>query len=135
VAIAGAIVSDRGMSWYERLDRASFNPPDAVFAPVWSALYTINAIAGYLAWRATTRPAPTVAWAVGLALNLLWTLVFFGAHRPALGLVVIAGLWIAIVAFAALARPHDATATWLMMPYLSWVTFAGLLDLAVATGN
>lgn len=135
VAIVGAIVTNRGMEWYDRLDQASFNPPDAVFGPVWSALYAINALAGYLVWRSTRRAAPTVVWGIALALNQSWTLVFFGAHRPVLGLVVIVLLWLAIVAFAVVAAERDSTAALLMIPYLSWVAFAGVLNIAIARAN
>ena len=135
VAAVGASLVPDGMAWYERADRAALNPPDAVFGSVLTVLYAINAIAGYLAWRTTRRSEPTVLWAAGMVLNLAWTVTVFGLHAPIAGLAIIAALWLVTVTFAVASWRASPTSTWLMFPYVSWITFATVLDVALATGG
>ena len=120
--------------WYERLKKPSWRPPNWLFAPVWSALYLMMAVAAWLVWKDVGLPAaqvPLALWLGQLVINAAWTPAFFGLKRPDLGLVVIAALWLAIattiVAFAGL----SPAAAWRMAPYLAWVSFAALLNLAV----
>jgi len=96
VAVTGSIANAGGMDWYDQLDKPGFTPPGATFGIVWTILYVMIAVAGWLAWRATTNPRPTVAWAVQMALNLLWSAVFFGLEAPEAGLVVIVVLSAAV---------------------------------------
>lgn len=127
-------------TWYQALAKPPFNPPDWIFAPVWSALYLMIAIAGWRAWRrgageagATrreTRLALTV-YAVQLALNLSWSFVFFGARLIGPALAVIAALLAAIVANAFLFWRIDRAAGALLVPYAAWVSFATLLTAAL----
>ncbi len=129
--------------WYATADKAPWSPPNWVFGPVWTLLYTAMAVAAWLVWRrrtAETRPALT-AYAVQLVLNLLWTPVFFGLY-PVLGTPA---LWIAFVIIVALAvavavtvlyfGPISRTAGLLLLPYLAWVVFASSLNLWVALNN
>lgn len=100
-------------------------------------------MAGWLAWRAgattpTTdgaRDAPTVAWAFQMALNLLWTVVFFGLRAPWAGVIVIAALLAAIVVTIELDRRVSLLAAALLVPYLAWVCFAAALTVGVAVMN
>lgn len=117
--------------WYAALAKPSWTPPNRLFAPVWSALYILMAVAAWLVWRAV-GPGPELAlFAVQLALNAAWSLLFFGLHRPFLALADIAALWLA-VAVTVLAFWHvRPLAAWLLLPYLAWITFAAALNAAL----
>jgi tryptophan-rich sensory protein len=132
VAAAGSYSTASAIpSWYAGLAKPALNPPNWVFAPVWTLLYTAMAVAVWLAWR--TRPSGCRVRAirlflVQLLLNLTWTWVFFGQHRPGLALIEIALLWVAIALTAQAFRIISYKAFWLMMPYLAWVSFAAYLN-------
>ena len=121
-------------TWYQVLHKPSFNPPDWIFAPVWSALYLMIAIAGWRVWRRAAgneaRLALT-AYAVQLALNLSWSFVFFGARLIGPALAVIAALLAAILANAFLFWRLERAAGALLVPYAAWVCFATLLNAAL----
>lgn len=121
-------------SWYQTLARPAWNPPSAVFGPVWTVLYALMAVALWLVWRrvpAEQFPAPTVAFGVQLVLNLLWSVLFFGARRPDLAFGEIVALWIAILATAVSFWPHSRVASLLLAPYLLWVSYASTLNFAI----
>jgi benzodiazapine receptor len=122
--------------WYAGLSKPSFTPPAWVFPPVWVVLYTLIAVAG---WRSFERDAagwPMRLWWVQLALNFLWSPVFFAAHRIALALVVILLLLAAILAFIALSwQRGDRVSAWLFVPYAVWVAFASVLNAAILIKN
>lgn len=121
--------------WYAGLAKPSFNPPASVFAPVWVVLYVLIAWTG---WRTFERDAvgwPMRLWWAQLALNFLWSPVFFAAHRIGLALVVILLLLAAILAFIALSWRQDRVSTWLFMPYAAWVAFASVLNSAILVLN
>lgn len=115
--------------WYAQLAKPSFTPPNWVFGPVWTTLYILMALAAWLVWRAD-RPArrPALAlWGVQLALNLTWSLLFFGAHRIGLALAEIVVLLLAIGATILLFARVSRVAAVLMVPYLAWVGYATAL--------
>jgi benzodiazapine receptor len=119
-------------AWYASLVKPSWNPPGAVFGPVWTVLYVSIAIAGWRVWCAVKRvDAVVVLWIVQLVLNAAWSWLFFGLHRPDLALADIVLLLIAIVAFIATARRRDAVASWLFIPYALWVAFATALNFTI----
>ncbi|MGE4220859.1 MAG: TspO/MBR family protein [Alphaproteobacteria bacterium] len=123
-------------SWYQQLAKPSFNPPDWVFAPVWTTLYVMIAIAGWRVWRRRAlRGLPLMAYALQLALNLLWTVLFFGLRSPAAGAVEIVPLFAAILWTAVLFLRHDRWAGLLFLPYLLWVGFAAVLTVAIWSLN
>lgn len=135
-ALVGGLVTASSMAWYDGLELPSYAPPDRVFGPVWSVLYSMVAVAGFLMWRSTTRPLATVVWALSMALNLTWTLVFFGLRAPEPAIVVIAVLLTSIVALVAIAaRHHRPVVAWLLVPYAMWVGFASVLNIAIAGAN
>src|SRR5512134_908676 len=127
-------------TWYPTLAKPAFNPPDWIFAPVWSVLYLMIAIAGWRVWRRgaaeargmgrETRLALTI-YAVQLALNLSWSFVFFGARLIGPALAVIVTLLTAILANALLFWRIDRAAGALLVPYAAWVAFAALLNAAL----
>ncbi len=117
--------------WYAGLAKPSFNPPNWIFAPMWTLLYIMVAIAGWRTWQRGPRSAAMAVWFVQLALNFIWSPVFFGAHRPGAALVVIVALLAAILAFIVLCWPRDRAAALLFAPYAAWVAFATLLNGAI----
>lgn len=108
--------------WYASLKKPAWNPPGWVFGPVWTSLYTMMAVAVWLVWKRGGFAAQRRALAlffVQLALNALWTPLFFGLHRPGLAFAEIVLLWLAIAATLATFRPVSRTAAWLLAPYLA----------------
>ncbi len=122
-------------TWYAQLAKPAFTPPSWVFGPVWTVLYVLMGIAFFLVWqknfKGAGRNAAIGAYALQLALNVLWSIVFFGMHSPLAGLVVIALLWVSIAATIAVFSRVSKAAAWLLLPYLLWVSFASLLNYSV----
>lgn len=138
-AVGGAVTARSVGAWYESLDRAPWNPPSWLFGPAWTVLYVLMAVAAWLVTR-EGLDAPGVRralalYGVQLALNLGWSIAFFGLRRPWLGLAVILALLLAIAATAAAFHPVSALAAWLLLPYLAWVAFAATLNAWVAIAN
>ena len=121
--------------WYARLTKPAFNPPGWIFGPVWTVLYVIIAVAGWRIWQRDRGGWPMKLWWAQLALNFLWTPVFFGAHQITFALVVILLMLAAILAFIATARRQDRAAAWMFLPYAAWVAFATALNAAILTLN
>jgi tryptophan-rich sensory protein len=125
-------------AWYRRLRKPPFQPPPAVFGPVWSALYSMIGIAGYRVWASPPSPDRDRAlrwWAAQLAANAAWSPTFFGAKAPraSLGLVGVQGA--SSAAFVAAARDVDRPAAWLFAPHLAWTAFAGVLNEEIVRRN
>ena len=121
--------------WYAGLTKPPFNPPNWVFAPAWTLLYVLIAIAGWRTWQRDPRGAAMAVWFFQLALNFTWSPVFFGAHRPGAALVIVIALLAAIIVFIVLRQPRDRIAALLFTPYAAWVTFATLLNGAIVHLN
>ncbi|WP_404384121.1 TspO/MBR family protein [Caenispirillum salinarum] len=117
--------------WYARLRKPSWNPPNWLFAPVWSILYLMIAVAGWLVWREAGGWAGAqtamILYAVQLVLNAAWSGIFFGMKRIGLALAEGLALWAAVAATMALFFSIDPLAGWLFVPYLLWVSFAMFL--------
>lgn len=124
-------------SWYAALDKPWFNPPNEVFGPVWSVLYLLMGISLYLVWTNRKRgtQAGYIAFGVQLALNTLWSIVFFGLHQPWWAFLVIILLAFAIIFTMREFWKTSKLASWLMAPYIAWVSFAACLNLAIAVLN
>ena len=114
--------------WYAGLAKPAFNPPNWIFAPVWTVLYVLIAVAGWRIFKRDRRGRPMTLWWGQLALNFLWSPVFFAAHDIRLAFIVILLLLAAIVAFIGLAWPQDRVAAWLFAAYAAWVSFAAVLN-------
>ncbi len=138
VAALGASATDIG-PWYQALRKPSWQPPDLLFGPVWTLIYALTALAGIKAWRAApnrrTRERILVLFAANALLNVLWSELFFNFHRPDWALLEAVPFWASIVVLIAAVRPLSRTAAWLLAPYLAWVTFATVLNLAVVRLN
>src|SRR5690242_11600638 len=118
-------------AWYATLSKPPFNPPGWVFAPVWTALYIMIAIAGWRAWRGGRSSAPMRLWWGQLVLNFAWSPVFFSAHRIDVALGVIVLLLVTIVGFIVSCWQRDKIASLLFAPYAAWVAFAATLNGAI----
>ncbi|HEY5808504.1 MAG TPA: TspO/MBR family protein [Povalibacter sp.] len=129
-ASAGALFEPG--AWYQQLIKASWNPPDWIFAPVWIVLYVGIAAAGWLVWRRTSRMVLALQfWFAQLLLNWMWSFLFFGLHRPDLALVDIGLLLITIFAFIFTAHRRSVAASLLFVPYALWVGFATSLNFEI----
>lgn len=135
VAVVGGLAAGSSSQTYRALDLPPFAPPSWLFGPVWTALYVMIAIAGWLAWRANAGPAAIGLWIAQLVLNLAWTPLFFAADLYTVALVDIVVLLVAVLATIAAFWRASAVAGWLMVPYAAWVAFATALNLAIVVLN
>ena len=133
-AIGAWVTAGSVGTWYRTLQKPDFNPPDWVFGPVWTLLYLMIAVAGWRVWRRTglagTR-AGMAAYSAQLALNLTWSVVFFGGRMIGTAFVEIVLLLAAIGVNAVLFWRADRLAGWLLAPYAAWVAFACGLNFAL----
>ena len=132
-AVATRVTLPQIPGWYAQLAKPSFTPPNWVFGPVWTTLYILIAISAWLVWRSgdPARGRALAVWGVQLALNLAWSLLFFGAHRLAFAVVDVVLLLLAIAETMLLFAPLSRIAALLLAPYLAWVAYASALTFAV----
>ena len=121
--------------WYAALAKPVFNPPNWLFAPVWTILYVLIAIASWRVWQRGRSGWPMRLWWAQLALNFLWSPIFFAAHQVGAALVIILLLLAAILAFIATAWRLDRPAAWMFFPYAAWVAFASALNASILALN
>lgn len=133
VAASGAVFMPA--EWYERLDKPTWTPPNWLFAPAWTVLYVMIAVAGWLVWKTEGVGPALVIWAANLFFNGLWSWLMFGRHRIGTALVDAIAMVLTIVAFIILASPINQTAALLFLPYLIWVMFATALNVALFLRN
>jgi benzodiazapine receptor len=130
----GAVASVGAADFYAELARPSWAPPAWVFAPVWSVLYCLMGISAWLVWRERrleNGPLPYVLFLAQLALNALWTWLFFAWQNGQLALLDILCLLVLIVLTAGSFKAIKPLAAWLLVPYLAWVCFASALTLSI----
>ena len=131
-AVGGIITAPAIPTWYAHLAKPSFNPPSGVFAPVWTTLYILMAVA---AWRVVLKTGwaskELALYGIQLALNLAWSFLFFGRHDPGAALLDLGALWLVIATTLVAFWARDRLAGLLFVPYLAWVSFAGALNAAV----
>jgi tryptophan-rich sensory protein len=137
-AAVGGLVTEIG-PWYRALRKPPWQPPDWLFGPVWTLIFSAIAVSMVLAWKpavtAGARAAIVVAFGANLALNVLWSFLFFGRKRPDRALVEVVALWLSIVVLIAVVRPRSSLGAWLLVPYLLWVSFAAVLNRAIVRLN
>jgi len=121
--------------WHGGLAKPSFNPPNWLFAPVWTVLYVLIAMVGWRTFERDRRGGPVKLWWAQLALNFLWSPVFLGGHRIGLALLIILLLLAAILAFIVVVRRQDSVAASLFAPYAAWVAFASVLNGSILVLN
>ncbi|KPJ62213.1 MAG: hypothetical protein AMS15_04680 [Planctomycetes bacterium DG_23] len=119
--------------WYYELQKPTWTPPSWVFGPVWTFLYFLMAISGYLAWSGSSgrRSVPFVVYGIQLFLNALWSVIFFGLHSPGLAFGDLVVLWFAILGNVVLFWRINRASGYLLIPYFLWTSFAGMLNLAI----
>jgi translocator protein len=135
-AIIGNIGTMRGLDqWYRNLEKPGFNPPDYVFGPVWTLLYTTMGIAAFLVyeqgWNKQQVRTALTFYLVQLGLNALWPIAFFGLRSTILGLINIVLLWAAIMVTIGWFYTVSKKSAFLMIPYILWVTFAMILNFSL----
>ena len=126
-------------TWYQTLNKPSFSPPNWVFGPAWTILYFLMGVSLYLIWMKGLKNKKVKTgvkfFSIQLVLNFLWSIFFFGLHSPILGMIDIALLWIAIlitiIKFYEISKP----ASYILIPYLLWVSFASVLNLFIVILN
>lgn len=115
--------------WYASLNRPVFAPPNWLFGPVWTVLYILIAVAGWLLWQRQGLWSSAMRWWwAQMVLNALWTPLFFGLNLLGLALVEMGLLWLAILMTIRLGYRLRPLAAWLLVPYLGWVSFAWVLN-------
>jgi len=120
-----------GPGWYASLAKPAWTPPSWAFGPVWTLLYPLIAVAGWLVWRHGQARGAILLYLLQLCLNAAWPWLFFALHRPDLALIDIVILVAVIVATIVAFRRRSPGAALLLAPYLAWVLFAAALNLAV----
>lgn len=124
--------------WYPVLEKPALNPSAWIFGPVWTTLFLLMGFALYLVWTSESRKSKRLAYSafgIQMVLNALWSIIFFGLHSPGGALVEVVFLWLAIlatiIAFAKISKP----AAWLLVPYITWVSFAMYLNYSIYALN
>jgi benzodiazapine receptor len=133
-AIGGYATAESVRTWYPTLVKPSWNPPAAVFGPIWTLLYTGMSIAAWRSWLRRDLPGVPCTlrlFFVSLVLNALWSVLFFGCHQPGWALLEIVLLWSTLIILLIRFRRVDAIAGWLWTPDVAWVSFATALNAAI----
>lgn len=120
-------------TWYAGLVKPVLNPPAWVFGPVWTALYLLMGISLWLVWKSNSkdRKMAISLFVAQLALNAIWSPIFFGTHSVGNALAIIVLLWAAIILTILIFKKISKPAAWLLVPYLLWVSFATYLNYAI----
>jgi translocator protein len=134
-SLGGIFTASEIQGWYLHLNKPSWNPPNWLFAPVWTGLYTLMGISFYLIWKANVDKH-VKTWAIIIfiaqfALNFLWSFIFFKQHQMGWAFVEIVVMWLAILCTIIAFSRINNIAAWLLVPYISWVSFAGMLNYSV----
>jgi translocator protein len=126
-------------TWYAGLNKPFFNPPAWIFAPVWTVLYILMGISAYLVWESVAEKEDIKAalsmFAVQLLANSLWSIIFFGMHSLFWSVIEIIVLWSAILMTIRYFYGISRTASYLMVPYILWVSFAAVLNVSILMLN
>ena len=129
--LGGRAVAPALAIWYPGLVKPSWTPPSWVFGPVWTLLYPLVAVAGWLVWREGRSRVGTLLFLLQLSLNAAWPWIFFGERRIDLALLCVALLWLAILGTIRAFWRVSRGAAVLLLPYLGWVGFAAALNAAI----
>ena len=133
-AISGFATMENISGWYSMLNKPSFNPPNYLFGPVWTALYILMGISSYIIVRDHPQQMKGTAgsiYFIQLALNFAWSFIFFSFHQVGFALLEIITLWVCIVTMIVVFYRLNKTAGLLQVPYLLWVTFASVLNASI----
>ena len=131
--ISGYFTAEAIPTWYATLKQPSFNPPNWIFAPVWTTLYILMGVGLYLIWKMPAtdeRDLAIISFLIQLLFNFAWSFYFFYLKNIPFALVVIIALWLAIAAMLFLFYKQKPIAAYINIPYLCWVSFATVLNFA-----
>lgn len=137
-AAVGLLTPSGDSAWYRSLQKPSFNPPSWIFAPVWTSLYLLMGIAAWRVWDRggwLIQERPIGLFVMQLAVNFIWSFVFFSFQRIDYALMTIALLWVLIALTIYAFSRVDRLASWLLTPYLAWVSFATVLNFSLLRLN
>ena len=126
--IAGIFTRNSIQDWYVNLAKPEINPPDWLFGPVWTVLYLLMGISLYLLWTSKKSEKALNWFYVQLGLNFIWSILFFGLKNPLFAFIDLILLWISILAMIFVTWKIDRKSAWMLVPYLLWVSFAGILN-------
>lgn len=125
-------------AWYRALRKPVFTPPNWVFPAAWSVMYIMIAVSAWLVWE-TAQPGarlwPMAVFGLHLVLNAAWSWIFFGLRRMDWALAEVAALWLSLVAMIAVFWPINPLSGLLLLPYLAWASFAGVLNATILRLN
>ena len=133
-SLGGIFTVNEIPNWYAGLQKPDFNPPNWLFGPVWTLLYTLMGISVYLIWKqpvSSIRNKALVIFGIQFILNFFWSIIFFKEHALGWALVEIIAMWIFILLTILNFGKLSSLAAWLLVPYISWVSFASLLNGAI----
>lgn len=136
IGFAGSLFTIEAIPvWYASLQKPNWNPPNWLFGPVWTTLYILMGIAAYLVWKTITASAfkkwGLLLYSLQLVLNLFWSYLFFTRHQLGTALIEIVVLWLTILCTIIAFSKVNKTAAWLLVPYISWVSFATILNYTI----
>jgi len=125
-------VSEIG-SWYQTIQKPSWNPPNWIFGPVWTTLYVLMGISLFLVWRSTAsqKGVAIILFSIQLVLNFFWSFIFFKQHQTGFAFAEILALWLMILLTIFAFGSINKLAAWLLVPYISWVSFAAILNFTI----
>ena len=134
-AISGFFTSSGVNGWYALANKPWFNPPNWIFAPVWTTLYVLMGIALFLVWKAdadkSIKQTAIILFTLQLTLNFFWSIIFFKLQQPGWAFVEIILMWLMILLTILWFGKINATAAWLLVPYICWVSFASVLNYSI----
>ena len=132
--LSGFFTSSAINTWYVTLNKPSFNPPNYLFAPVWTTLFTLMGISLFMIWSSAKgyrRNNALLIFTIQIILNFIWSFLFFNYESPGLALIEIAMLWTSILLMIKYFGRISRIAAALQVPYLLWVSFASILNTAI----
>jgi len=134
-AISGFFTATGVESWYQTINKPSWNPPGWIFAPVWTTLYIMMGVALFLVWKSDSsdilKKTAITLFTIQLVLNFFWSFIFFDQHQIGWALVEIIAMWIFILLTIFAFGNISKLAAWLLVPYISWVSFATILNYTI----
>ena len=134
-ATSGFFTSSEIPGWYQTINKPTWNPPSWLFGPVWTTLYVMMGIALFLIWKSdaseSVKKTAILLFAAQLVLNFFWSFIFFNQHQIGWALVEIIIMWVFILLTIFAFAPISKTAAWLLIPYISWVSFATILNYTI----
>lgn len=134
-AVAGLFTTTEINGWFQTINKPAWQPPNWVFGPVWTLLYLLMGVSFYLVWQSTapktTKRIAITLWIIQLVFNFFWSFIFFKKHQIDWALGEILVLWFFILLTILFFGRVRSLAAWLMVPYISWVTFASLLTYSI----